>query len=172
MNAQDIRRNLNVHETFARRPGRLLNVQFTACSQGGILWNKITYNHGLDEIICNGKIILYKPVTSYGDGLMCHSSAVSVQIQPLEVFYKKGVLNIFAKFTGIHQCQSLFFNKVRGLSLQFYLKETLVEGFFCEFCESFKIIFFQRALLDDCFCLYKNNWIWYNSIQYNSSINS
>ena len=89
MNAQDIRRNLNVHETFARRPERLLNVQFTACSQGEILWNKIRYNHGLDEIICNGEIMLYKPVTSYGDGLMCHSSAVSVQMQPLEVFCKK-----------------------------------------------------------------------------------
>lgn len=76
MNAQETE-NL---ETFARRPERLHNVQFTACSQGKILWNKITYNHGLDEIICNGKIILYKPVTSYGDGLMCHSSAVSVQI--------------------------------------------------------------------------------------------
>ena len=80
MNAQDIRRNLNINETFARRPERLLNVQFTACFQGEILWNKITYNHGLDKIICNGKIILYKSVTSYGDGLMCHSSGVSVQM--------------------------------------------------------------------------------------------
>ena len=75
MNAQETE-NL---ETFARRPERLLNVQFTACSQGEILWNKITYNHGLDEIICNRKII-YKPVTSYGDGRMCHSSGVSVQM--------------------------------------------------------------------------------------------
>ena len=29
-----------------------------------------------------------------------------------EVFYKKGVLRKFAKFTGKHLCQSLFFNKV------------------------------------------------------------
>ena len=27
-----------------------------------------------------------------------------------EVFYKKGVLRNFAKFTGKHLCQSLFFN--------------------------------------------------------------
>ena len=30
----------------------------------------------------------------------------------LEVFCKKGVLKNFAKFTGKHLCQSLFFNKV------------------------------------------------------------
>ena len=32
-----------------------------------------------------------------------------------EVFCKKGVLKILAKFTGKHLCQSLFFNKVAGL---------------------------------------------------------
>ena len=31
-----------------------------------------------------------------------------------EVFCKKGVLRNFAKFTGTHLCQSLFFNKVAG----------------------------------------------------------
>ena len=34
---------------------------------------------------------------------------------PLEVFYKKDVLKNFAKFTGKHLCQGLFFNKVAGL---------------------------------------------------------
>ena len=32
-----------------------------------------------------------------------------------KVFYKKGVLKHFTKFTGKHMCQSLFFNKVAGL---------------------------------------------------------
>ena len=32
-----------------------------------------------------------------------------------EVFCRKGVLRNFAKFTGKHLCQSLFFNKVEGL---------------------------------------------------------
>ena len=36
------------------------------------------------------------------------------QKQPPEVFYKKGVLKNFTKFTGKHLCQSLFFNKVAG----------------------------------------------------------
>ena len=36
------------------------------------------------------------------------------QKQPLEVFYKKVVFESFAKFTGKHLCQGLFFNKVAG----------------------------------------------------------
>ena len=32
-----------------------------------------------------------------------------------KVFSKKGVLRYYAKFTGKHLCQSLFFNKVAGL---------------------------------------------------------
>ena len=34
-----------------------------------------------------------------------------------EVFRKKGALRNFAKFTGKHLCQSLFFNTIAGLSL-------------------------------------------------------
>ena len=44
-----------------------------------------------------------------------------------EVLQKKGALRNFAKFTGKHLCQSLFFNKVAGL------KKTLVQVFSCEF---------------------------------------
>ena len=36
------------------------------------------------------------------------------QKQPPEMFYKKHVLENFAKFTGKHLCQSLFFNEVAG----------------------------------------------------------
>ena len=34
-----------------------------------------------------------------------------------EVFCKKGILADFAKFTGKHLCQSLFFNNVAGLAI-------------------------------------------------------
>ena len=37
-----------------------------------------------------------------------------------EVICEKGVLRNFAKFTGKHLCQSLFFNKVAGGRLQIY----------------------------------------------------
>ena len=32
-----------------------------------------------------------------------------------EVFFKKGVLRNFQKFTGKHQCQNFYFNKVAGI---------------------------------------------------------
>ena len=35
------------------------------------------------------------------------------------VFCRKGVLRNFAQFTGKHLCQSLFFNKVTGLTRNF-----------------------------------------------------
>ena len=38
---------------------------------------------------------------------------------------RKGVLKNFAKFTGKHLCQSLFFNKVAGLRLAILLKKRL-----------------------------------------------
>ena len=42
-----------------------------------------------------------------------------------EVFYKKGVLRNFAKYTGKQLCQSLFFNKVADLRLATLLKKRL-----------------------------------------------
>ena len=42
-----------------------------------------------------------------------------------EVFCLKGVLRNFAKFTGKHLCQSLFFNKVAGLRPVTLLKKRL-----------------------------------------------
>ena len=42
---------------------------------------------------------------------------VYIQKQPPEVFYKKGVLRNFAKFTRKHLCQNLLFNKVRSATL-------------------------------------------------------
>ena len=41
----------------------------------------------------------------------------------MKVFYK--VLRSFAKFTGKHLCQSLFFNKVAGFRLATLLKKKL-----------------------------------------------
>ena len=62
-----------------------------------------------------------------------------------EVFCKKGILRNFGKFTGKYLCQSLFFNKVTGLSLQLFKKETLAQVFFCESCEILENTFSYRA---------------------------
>ena len=42
-------------------------------------------------------------------------SPPTVKSRRPEVFYRKGALEIFMKFTGKHLCRSLFFNKVAGL---------------------------------------------------------
>ena len=53
---------------------------------------------------------------------------------------RKGVLRNFAKSTGKHFCQNLFFNKVPGQpSCNFINKETLEQVFSCEFCQIPKI---------------------------------
>ena len=59
----------------------------------------------------------------------------SSRISHPEVFFKKGILKNFAKFTGKRLCYSLFFDKVAGLRPG---KEFLAQVFTCEFCEIFK----------------------------------
>ena len=76
------------------------------------------------------------------------------QKQPSKFSIKKGVLKRFAKSTGKHLCQSLFFNKVAGLRPSTLLKkEALAQVFSCEFCQIFKNTFFteknsERQLLN------------------------
>ena len=59
---------------------------------------------------------------------------------------KKGIVRNFANFTGKHLCQSLFFNKVAGLTpatllkkslkaFNFIKKETLAQVLSFEFCK-------------------------------------
>ena len=67
-----------------------------------------------------------------------------------ELFYKKGVLRNFAKFTRKHPCQSLLFNKFAGLR-----PATLLKRFWHKF---FPVIFvkflrqpFYSTPLGDCF---------------------
>ena len=62
--------------------------------------------------------------------------------------FKKGFLKNFAKFTGKHLCQGLFFNKVAGLSLQrnFIKKGTLTKVFSCEFSQGFQNTIFYETL--------------------------
>ena len=46
-----------------------------------------------------------------------------------EVFYRKGALRNFTKFTGKHLCQSLFFNKVAGAPATLFKKRLWHRGF-------------------------------------------
>ena len=72
----------------------------------------------------------------------------------LEVFCKQGVLKFLAKFTGKHQCQSLFFNKVAGLRPAILSKKRLWhKGFPVNFAKFLRTPFFiehlQRLLLNE-----------------------
>ena len=65
-------------------------------------------------------------------------------MQPPEVFYEKGFLRNFTKFTGKqHLCQILFFNK--DTLAKFIIKETLAQVFFCKFYEISKNTFLQNT---------------------------
>ena len=72
---------------------------------------------------------------------MKKGSGIARKSRP-EVFCKKVVLGNFAKFTGEHLYQSLFFNKVAGLNLQRFYKKILAQVPFCEFYETLKDTFF------------------------------
>ena len=71
-----------------------------------------------------------------------------------DMYCKKGVLKHFAKWTGKHLQQSLFFNKVCRLEVyNFFKKDTLAQMFSCEFCKIFKNTFFiwKKRLQYRCF---------------------
>ena len=48
---------------------------------------------------------------------LCYLRGSRDRSSRLYVFCKKGVLRNFTKFTGKYLCQSLFFNKIAGLTL-------------------------------------------------------
>ena len=65
-----------------------------------------------------------------------------------KVFCKKGVLKNFARFTGKHLCQCLFFNKVAGLSPASLLKkETLAQVFSGQFVKFLRTPFCRTLLM-------------------------
>ena len=74
----------------------------------------------------------------------------SVTIFVIVVFYKKGVLDNFIKFTGKHLCQNLFLNKVAGLSYRnqsIDLQRELIDGFLYDRPATL----FKKSLWHRCF---------------------
>ena len=83
----------------------------------------------------------------------------------LEVFFEKGVLGNFAKFTGKHLCKSLFLKKVAGLrqACNFIKKETLAQVFSFEFCAILRTPFLQNTS-GGCFCHLKEKMIFMQKV--------
>ena len=73
-----------------------------------------------------------------------------------EVFCKKGVLRNFTKFIGKHLCQSLFFNKVAGLSLLFNTKYSLLSHSLLSHCFLFILMLLIKLLI--CISTAILNW--------------
>ena len=70
-----------------------------------------------------------------------------IQKQPPKVFYVKGVLRNFKKFTGKHLCQNLFFNKVAALRPATLLKKRLWHRCFpVSFVKFLRTPFFTEGL--------------------------
>ena len=84
---------------------------------------------------------------------------------------RKGGLKYFAKFTGKHLCQNLFFNEVACLGVSsimfsttllkrdsqacsFMKKETLAQVISCEFFEIFRRTLFLKNTSGSCFWIY------------------
>ena len=74
-----------------------------------------------------------------------------------EMFCKKGVLRNFAKFTGKHVCQNLFFKKVAGLSPAGLLqKRPWHRSFPVNLTKFLRTPFLQKSS-GGCFCNWLNN---------------
>ena len=73
-----------------------------------------------------------------------------------KVFYKKGVLKNFTKFTGKHLCQRLYLNKVAALSpATLSKKRFLYRCFPVSFVKFFSTLLFMEHLSLDEVLLYK-----------------
>ena len=76
-----------------------------------------------------------------------------------EVLCRKGALRNFAKFTGKHLSQSLFFNKVAGLrpKVCIFIKKRLWHGYFhASFVEFLR----TPSLIEQCCCLVSYLLVW------------
>ena len=86
----------------------------------------------------------------------------SVQKQPLVVFCIKGVMNIFASFTGstrVGVCQSLFLIKLYAFRATTLFKKDSTQVFSSEMCNHFQNTFFEEHLsttISECYYRRKN----------------
>ena len=89
-----------------------------------------------------------------------------------EVFCRKGVLGNFAKFTGKHLCQSLFFNKVVGLRPETLSKKRLWHRCFpVNFAKFLRTPFFtEHLLLYNLHLLYNSSNTLYHGFKFAYSI--
>ena len=74
-----------------------------------ILYSEPCDNNASNLIICNISVLLVKTVFRHRKLKTYNTNNTNERSSRPEVFCKKGILRNFAKFTGKHLCQSLFF---------------------------------------------------------------
>ena len=92
------------------------------------------------------KVLRFEKYVTVDTGSKRFAANLKIQKQPPEEFYEKSYSLKFAKFTGKHLYECLFFNKVAGDACNFIKKETLAQVFSCEFCEISKNNVFTEHL--------------------------
>ena len=93
-----------------------------------------TIKYYYDDIFNNKKRYSVIPLFEEVKKVLRSLNTNKARSSHLRCSVKKGVLRDFAKFTGKHLCQRLFFNKVK--------KRSLTHVFSCQFCEISKNTFF------------------------------
>ena len=123
----------------------------------------LSYNVNQNENTeCHGMFIPFKSHLNSKQGsliFLLFGSWSLVRSSHPEVFCKKGVLRNFAKFTGKHLCQSLFFNKVAGLRPKacIFIKKRLRHGYFhASFAEFLRTL----SLIEQYCCLVSYLLVW------------
>ena len=90
------------------------------------------FRSGSDKSIGNKRSESFQNVSGSLLGNLKHASGRS---SCPEVFYKKGVLKNFAKFTGKHQCQRLFLIKLLAEACNFIKKRLWYRCFLMGFAK-------------------------------------
>ena len=139
--------------------------------------NKLDYNG--EPLRCFKNMLVHSPSKIFFSILRALLKRASGRSSDRRCSVKKGVLRNFAKFTGKHLCQSLFFNKAE--TCNFIKKETLAKVFLYEFCEiptstiftehlwataSFRHIYFRKSAIKVLIKYRGSNWY------YDASANS
>ena len=94
------------------------------------------------------------------ENILCSFKSVSFSEVVWRCSLKKGVLRNFAKFTGKHLCQSLFFNKIAGIACNFIKKRDSGTDVFWWILRIFLEHLFLHNTSSGCFCIF-DGLLWF-----------
>ena len=108
----------------------IFHIMYFCCWLGIPAWNIEWYQSFSMQILCFRETRQVSKVSVLLSIFLDKFESLHIRSSRPEVFCKKGVVENFAKFTGKHLRQSLFFNKVAGLSPTTLLEKRLWHSYF------------------------------------------